>query len=146
MAEFWKDKTLDKLSETEWESLCDGCGKCCLNKLETQTPDVYVYTRIACKLLDAHTCQCSNYPNRFKYVKDCAQLSPDKLKQLTWLPDTCAYRLVNEGKSLPDWHHLVCGDKDRIHHVDMSVRNAVVSEEFVHEDGWQEHIIQWVNN
>jgi len=134
------------MSSEEWESLCDGCGKCCLNKLTTEDDNEFVFTRIACTLLDAHSCQCSNYEQRFKYVKDCEQLTPAKLDQLKWLPNTCAYRLIDEGKPLPEWHHLVCGDKEAVHEADMSVRDAVISEDFVHEDGWHEHIIQWVSN
>ena len=143
---FWETKTLDQLSKQEWESLCDGCGKCCLNKLETEKPDVYDYTRVGCRLLDSHTCGCSNYENRFQYVRGCQQLMPSNIKKFTWLPNTCAYRLVEQGEPLQQWHHLVCGDKEQIHNEDMSVRGAVISEEFVHEDSWDEHVIQWVSN
>lgn len=146
MDKFWETKSLTEMSQSEWESLCDGCGKCCLNKLSTEDEDEFLFTRIACKLLDSHTCQCADYDNRFAFVKDCEQLTPSKLKQLKWLPNTCAYRLLDEGKPLPSWHHLVCGDKEAVHTEDMSVRDAVLSEEFVHEDGWHEHIIQWVTN
>lgn len=146
MANFWEDKALSDLSSSEWEALCDGCGKCCLNKFATDDPDIYVFTRVACRLLDAHSCRCSNYDKRFKYVRDCEQLTPASVTQLRWLPNTCAYRLVAQGQPLPEWHYLVCGDKNRVHSDDMSVQNAVVSEEFVHEDGWHEHIIQWVSN
>lgn len=146
MENYWEVIPLAEMSDTQWESLCDGCGKCCLNKLSTDDPGVYVYTRVACRLLDASTCQCSNYEKRFKYVKDCEQLTPHNLRDLDWLPDSCSYRLIDEGKPLPEWHHLVCGDKQAIHAADMSVKDAVVSEEFVHEEGWTEHIIQWVSN
>lgn len=143
---FWETTPLAELSQAQWESLCDGCGKCCLNKMETDEPHVYAYTRVACRLLDGHSCRCSNYANRFKYVRDCQQLRPDNIAQFTWLPNTCAYRLLAQGEALPAWHHLVCGDKNRVHEADMSVRGAVISEEFVHEDSWDEHIIQWVSN
>lgn len=146
MSKFWETTALADMTQEQWESLCDGCGKCCLNKLATDDDDEYVFTRIACKLLDPQTCQCSNYPQRFKYVRDCEQLTPQNLKNLNWLPNTCAYRLIDEGQPLPEWHHLISGDRQTIHDADMSVQNAVISEEFVHEDGWQEHIIQWVSN
>ena len=137
---------MSDMSEQEWESLCDGCGKCCLNKLETSDPDVFAFTRVACRLLDSQSCRCSNYAQRFRYVRDCKQLSPANVETFKWLPNTCAYRLVANGEPLPDWHHLVCGDKNRIHSEDMSVRGGVISEEFVHEDSWDEHVIQWVSN
>lgn len=142
---FWETKALDELNQEEWESLCDGCGKCCLNKLETEKKDVFSYTRVGCRLLDSHTCGCSNYENRFKHVRNCQQLTPANVGEFHWLPSTCAYRLVEQGQPLPEWHHLVCGDKEAIHEADMSVRGGVISEEFVHEDSWEEHIIQWVD-
>lgn len=143
---FWEQKTLAELNPTEWESLCDGCGKCCLNKITTDDPDEFLYTRIACRLLDTDSCRCSNYENRFQHVKACEQLTPQTVKDLKWLPNTCAYRLVAQRQPLPAWHHLVCGDKNAIHAADESVRGGIISEEFVHEDGWDEHIIQWVSN
>lgn len=104
-APFWRRKTLEQLSPQEWESLCDGCGLCCLQKLEDEDDNSVYYTRIACKLLDLDTCQCSDYPNRFAQVPDCIQLTPGKADQFKWLPSTCGYRLVSEGKDLPAWHH-----------------------------------------
>ncbi|MGH8466229.1 MAG: YcgN family cysteine cluster protein, partial [Pseudomonas sp.] len=108
---FWKHKTLEQLDRQEWESLCDGCGLCCLQKLEDEEDNSVYYTRIACKLLDLKTCQCKDYPIRLKLVPDCIKLTPGQADQFKWLPPTCGYRLVSEGKDLPSWHHLVCGDR-----------------------------------
>ncbi len=106
---FWKTKTLTEMSRDEWESLCDGCGRCCLNKLEDEDTGKFLYTRAACKLLDVKTCRCTDYPNRAARVPDCVTLTPENVGELGWLPQTCAYRLLDEGKSLPWWHPLVSG-------------------------------------
>ncbi len=124
---FW-EKPLDQLSRAEWESLCDGCGKCCLHKIEdADTGEVYP-TNVACKLLDRHAGQCSNYRGRHAYVPDCVRLTVGKLGQLPWLPSTCAYRLRAEGKPLPGWHHLICGDREAVHAAGISVRGWTVGE------------------
>lgn len=121
-APFWKSKTLAEMSAEEWESLCDGCGKCCLIGLEDEdTGEIYL-TDVACKLLDGATCQCSDYPNRKTKVPDCVQLTPEAVPTLHWLPKTCAYRLVSEGRDLFAWHHLVCGDREAIHRAGVSVQ------------------------
>ena len=110
---FWKRKSLEEMTHTEWESLCDGCGRCCLLKLEDEdTGEVYL-TRLACKLLDLGSCQCSNYPDRQSYVHDCVSITPEKARNLPWLPETCAYRVVAEGGDLAWWHPLVSGDPTR---------------------------------
>ncbi|KAF1854344.1 hypothetical protein Lal_00045021 [Lupinus albus] len=101
---FWKRKTLAQLDQEEWESLCDGCGLCCLQKLEDEDDGAVYYTRIACKLLDLKTCRCTNYPKRRDFVPDCIQLTPAQADEFRWLPPTCGYRLVAEGKDLPPWH------------------------------------------
>lgn len=103
--QFWKNYTLYELNPTEWEALCDGCGLCCLVKLEDDDTHEIAYTKVSCKLLDCETAQCSDYPNRLDYVPDCIQLSPEKLANIHWLPSSCAYRRVNEGKNLPAWHY-----------------------------------------
>lgn len=125
---FWTEKSLADLSEQEWESLCDGCGKCCLIRLEDEdTGDIHT-TDVHCKLFDSASCRCSNYPDRKAHVPDCVKLTPDTLAELTWLPMTCAYRLVYEGKPLFDWHPLVSGEADSVHKAGMSVAHQTVPE------------------
>jgi len=138
---FWQHKTLEQLDLQEWESLCDGCGLCCLQKLEDEDDGAVYYTRIACKLLDLQTCSCSDYPNRKRFVPDCIQLTPAQADQFQWLPPTCGYRLVNEGKDLPSWHHLGCGDPDAVHRERISQAGRMLSENSVAEDDWEEHLI-----
>ena len=140
---FWKTKSLSDLSADEWECLCDGCGKCCLLKLEDEDSGEIAYTRLHCKLLDANTCRCADYGNRKALVPDCVQLSPDNVAALKWMPKTCAYRLVAEGKDLPDWHHLVCGDKIRVHKDGHSILGKTLSEEAVVEEDQIDWIIDW---
>jgi uncharacterized protein len=125
---FWKTKKLGQMTQAEWESLCDGCGKCCLNKLIDADTNELFYTNVVCKLLDHNSCRCTRYANRHKYVPDCVQLTPRNVKKIRWLPDTCAYRLVAEGKDLFDWHHLICGDRSAVHKAGVSVRGRVISE------------------
>ena len=138
---FWKRKTLAQLDQDEWESLCDGCGLCCLQKLEDEDDGSVYYTRIACKLLDLKTCRCSDYANRRQQVPDCVQLTPAQADEFKWLPPTCAYRLVSEGKDLPLWHHLVCGDPDAVHHERISQSGRMLAEGSVTEDDWEDHLI-----
>ncbi len=126
--DFWKHKALEQLNPEEWEALCDGCGKCCLVKLEDEDTGELVFTTIACKLFDLKKCQCSQYPKRHKIVKDCQRLTPKKVRTLKWLPQSCAYRLVADGKELPPWHHLISGNKNTIHKSGQSVKGRVVSE------------------
>ena len=108
---FWQSKTLREMNSSEWESLCDGCGKCCLEKLEDEDTGVVYTTAVTCRLLDLKTCACSNYAKRFQYMDDCIKLTPQKIDEINWLPKTCAYLLVKEGKDLPSWHPLKTGDK-----------------------------------
>jgi len=139
---FW-ELPLDSLSAEEWEALCDGCGKCCLNKIEYEDDGSLAYTRIACRLLDGHSCRCSSYENRHDYVPDCVVLSPEKLGSIAWwLPATCAYRLRAEGKPLYDWHYLISGDRESVHRAGASVRGWTVSELEVSEDDWEDHVIE----
>jgi uncharacterized protein len=142
---FWETIPLAKLTPQEWEALCDGCGKCCLNKLEFEDTGEVAFTRVACRLLDGETCQCSNYPERKKFVPECVVLTPKSLPKVAyWLPRTCAYRLLHEGKRLEDWHPLVSGDKDSVHRAGMSVKGWTIPEYEVDEDDWEDHIIDEV--
>lgn len=126
--DFWKNKSLSEMSHEEWESLCDGCGRCCLHKLEDEdNSDVY-YTNVACRLLDLKTCRCMHYPERKTLVSDCICLEPSKMKPLHWLPPTCAYRLLDEGKVLPKWHPLISNNQESIHSSGISVREFAVAE------------------
>lgn len=139
---YWLAKPIEKLNQDEWEGLCDGCGKCCLHKLEDEDTNIVYYTNVVCRLLDNDTCRCGDYLNRVSRVKDCLVLTAQSLKDCEWLPSTCSYRLIAEGKPLPAWHHLVCGDVNEIHRADMSVRDKVVSEVDDIED-LQLHIVEW---
>ncbi|WP_142850540.1 YcgN family cysteine cluster protein [Telmatospirillum sp. J64-1] len=138
---FWEGKSLHDLTEAEWESLCDGCGKCCLHKLEDQDTGEVHYTNIACRLLDTGSCRCSNYPGRKRLVPDCVKLTPDDIKTLTWLPSTCAYKLVDEGKPLPWWHPLESGDPNTVHAAGISVRGRCVPEKRAGD--YEDHIVTW---
>lgn len=139
---FWKAKPLEAMSNEEWESLCDGCGLCCLQKLaDAEDPDAVYYTRIACKLLDLGTAKCSNYEGRKALVPDCIQLQPEHIASYNWLPRTCAYRLLSEGQSLPPWHHLVCGDPNAVHAAGISQLDNMYSETEVPEEDWEKHLI-----
>lgn len=144
MERFWEHKSLAELDVTEWESLCDGCGRCCLLKLEDADSGDIVYTGIACRLLDIRRCRCRDYERRAQLVPDCVILDPVAVPATGWLPDTCAYRLVAEGKPLADWHPLISGTSDGVHAAGISVRDRVVSEEFVHPDALTDHVVRWV--
>ena len=143
---FWETKSLTEMTPQEWESLCDGCAKCCLIKLEDEDSGDVAYTRLHCKLLDADLCHCSDYANRKAKVPDCVILTPKSVSELKWMPKSCAYRRVHEGRGLEDWHHLVCGDRQRIHEVDKSIVGQTVSEETVFEEDQIDWIIDWDGN
>jgi len=140
---FWKTKSLEEMNHEEWESLCDGCGKCCLNKIEDEETNEIHFTNVACKLFDAKTCRCQNYAKRRRFVPQCHELTPKKVRRLRWLPSTCTYRLVAEGKDLPDWHHLLCGSRLMVHKVGASVKNRVVSER--HVKNLEDHVVDWIS-
>ena len=139
---FW-ERPLTELSPEEWEALCDGCGRCCLNKLEDEETGEIALTRVACKLLDNETCRCASYPDRHAYVPECIVLTPSTIPDhLHWLPATCAYRLRHEGRPLYPWHPLVSGDPDSVHRAGISVAGWTVSEAEVPEDDWEDYIIE----
>jgi len=140
---FWRRLTLEEMSDAEWESLCDGCGRCCLNKLEDMdTGDIY-WTEVACRLLDEETCRCSDYANRQALVHDCLRLAPGNVRGLGWLPPTCAYRLVGEGRDLYWWHPLVSGDPHTVHYAGISVRGRMLSEADIPVQKFEEHLVSW---
>ncbi len=126
---FW-EAPLASLSRENWEALCDGCGQCCLHKLEDEDTGEIHFTNVACRLLDIRTARCSDYRGRMAKVPDCVRLTPQTVAQVPWLPSTCAYRLRAEGRPLYDWHYLISGDRDAVHKVGVSVANKVVGEDF----------------
>lgn len=126
---FWKSTPLEAMSRPQWESLCDGCGKCCLSKLEDEDTGEIYWTTVACRLFDTASCRCSDYPNRLALVSDCVGLTPDNVRTISWLPKTCAYRLVAEGSDLYWWHHLVSGSRETIHTARISVRGKITASE-----------------
>jgi uncharacterized protein len=140
---FWKQKTLSEMTDAEWESLCDGCGRCCLNKLEYEDTGEIVWTDIRCKLLDGHSCRCTNYPNRKDFVPDCIRLTVEEVETLTWLPPTCGYRLVKEGRDLYWWHPLLSGDPETVHAAGVSVRGRTIDETDVDWDDYEDHEADW---
>ncbi len=126
--QFWKRKSLAEMTANEWDSLCDGCGLCCMHKVEDEESGELFYTNLACRLLDTDTCRCTDYANRAKRVADCLVLTPDSTEAFEWLPATCAYRLLAHGDELPEWHPLLTGDPESVHEAGISVRGEAVSE------------------
>jgi uncharacterized cysteine cluster protein YcgN (CxxCxxCC family) len=129
---FWKTKKLSEMTNAEWESLCDGCGRCCLVKLEDEDTGKIHFTDVACSLFDGETCRCKDYKNRAKVVSDCVKLTPQNVRELNWLPKTCAYRLIDQGRPLEWWHPLVSGDPETVAQAGISMRGRTTSENDVH--------------
>lgn len=140
---FWEEKTLAEMTTEEWEALCDGCGKCCVIKLEDVDTGAFHSTNIGCRLLDCETCRCADYASRKTLVPDCVVLTPDSLDQLPWMPKSCAYRLLNEGKPLPLWHPLNTGDPGSTHREGRSVKGKLFSEETIAVEDYPLHIVDW---
>lgn len=129
------------MSEAQWESLCDGCGKCCLEKLEDADTGEIAYTEVACQLLDVHSCQCANYAQRTRFVPDCIKLTAGNVTTLAWMPSTCAYRLLAEGRDLPSWHPLRSGTRESVHRAGASVRGRALNA--VQAGDLEDHIVDW---
>jgi uncharacterized cysteine cluster protein YcgN (CxxCxxCC family) len=140
---FWETKQLGDMSQKEWESLCDGCGRCCLVKLEDEDTGEIHTTDVSCRLLNGDTCRCKNYPNRHEIVDDCIKLDPGNVTELGWLPATCAYRLVWEGKPLEAWHPLISGNRETVHESGISVRAKVTNEDEVALEDLPSWICDW---
>lgn len=126
---FWEDTPLDKLDRAQWEALCDGCGKCCIHKLEDEETGELIPTNVACRLLDRGAGRCSDYRHRHAYVSECVRLNARNVHEIDWLPSTCAYRLRAAGEPLPEWHYLVCGDPEAVHRAGQSTRGWTISED-----------------
>jgi uncharacterized cysteine cluster protein YcgN (CxxCxxCC family) len=140
---YWETTPLDRMTQAEWEALCDGCGKCCMNKLEDEDTSEVAMTNISCRLFDDSTCQCSQYNIRHQFVPECIVLKPSNLdRNLYWMPETCAYKLLRRGKPLFDWHPLISGTTETVHAAGVSMRGATLPEFEVDEDDWENHIIE----
>jgi uncharacterized cysteine cluster protein YcgN (CxxCxxCC family) len=141
---FWRRKSLSQMTNSEWESLCDGCGKCCLNKLEEEETSRIYYTAVGCRLLDGESCRCRDYAHRQDMVSDCVRLTPRNLRRINWLPPSCAYVLVAQGKDLYWWHPLVSGDSDTVHAAGVSARGRVTASEIdVPDEDLEDYIVNW---
>ncbi|MBL6456476.1 YcgN family cysteine cluster protein [Belnapia sp. T6] len=138
---FWKTKPLDAMSRAEWESLCDGCGRCCLHKMRDEDTEEVVFTEVACRLLDTESCRCRDYANRKQHVPDCVKLTVARVAAIDWLPPTCAYRLVAEGRDLFWWHPLISGNPETVHAAGVSVRGRAVTERAA--GALEDHVVRW---
>lgn len=140
---YWERKPMTQMSNKEWEALCDGCGKCCLNKLEDEDTGEVALTRIACRLLDDASCRCAQYDIRHQFVPECIVLKPDNIEgHLYWMPDTCGYKRVFQNRPLEDWHPLISGTAETVHSAGISLRGQTIPEFDVDEEDWEEHIIE----
>jgi len=139
---FWKTKKLAEMTTEEWESLCDNCGKCCLHKLEDEDTGAMVFTSVVCNLIDLDNCRCTRYSERTQWVPECLNLKQHSFTQYHWLPSTCAYRLLNEGKELPGWHPLVTGNPQSVNNAGVSIRSYAIKESEI--DDLEDYVIEWL--
>jgi len=140
---YWEVKTLEEMTPEEWEALCDGCGKCCLHKIEDTDSGKVYFTNVACRMLDLSTCQCRDYPHRVECVPECFPLTPEIIRKVNWLPESCAYRRLAEGRSLAWWHPLISGDPKSVHYVGVSILGKAVSEEEVDLADLEDMVVDW---
>lgn len=140
---YWETTALEDMSQQQWEALCDGCGKCCMSKLIDEDTDDIHFTTVACRLFDATTCRCEDYENRQQKVADCVQLTPANVREIEWLPQTCAYRLVAEGRPLYPWHPLLSGKAGSVHDASISMRGRVTAHEqhMAYDEEYLEHLV-----
>ena len=143
---YWEEKSLSEMNKQEWEGLCDGCARCCLHKLEDADSGEVHYTAVVCRYLDENECRCSDYEKRTQLKPGCVQLTPQGARDYTWLPSTCAYRTLAEGRPLEWWHPLVSGSPRTVHEAGVSIRGKCIPESHVHPDSCEEHIIRWVDH
>lgn len=143
MTRFWEDKSLAEMTHEEWESLCDGCGRCCLQKLQDEDSNEVFFTNIVCKYFDMQEHRCSCYSQRTELVPDCLVVSLNNPESIAYAPGSCAYRLLSEGKALFEWHPLITGDSAAIVEAGICIEGKAVSEEYIHPDQWEDHIIDW---
>jgi len=142
---FWEHKSLTDLNASEWEAVCDGCARCCLNKIEDEDSGALFYTNVACHLLNDQ-CRCGDYSNRTQRVPDCLQLTPTNVASITWLPTTCAYRRLNDGRGLATWHPLVSDDAHSVHDAGVSIQNKYILENHIHPDDLANFVVDWVDH
>lgn len=140
---FWEEKSLAEMTPAEWEALCDGCGRCCLLKLEDEETGEIITSDVRCRLLDGDTCRCTDYPNRQQKVSDCIRLTPENVVDIVWIPSTCAYRRLADGRGLAWWHPLVSGDPETVVAAGISVRGRTVPEQSVKPGEWEDHVADW---
>ena len=141
---FWQSKTLFEMSPSEWEDVCDGCAKCCVTQLQDEQTEQLVFTDVACDLLDADSCRCSDYKNRSDKVPNCMTLTPENVAECAkFMPSTCAYRLLLEDKPLPDWHHLISGERDLVHQKGRSVQGRVRFNSLISDDELENYVVDW---
>ncbi|MFQ5519624.1 MAG: YcgN family cysteine cluster protein [Mariprofundus sp.] len=142
METFWESKSLSEMTDEEWESLCDGCGRCCLYKFQDEDTDEMFFTNVACGLFDAGTCRCSSYEKRFESVPECADVRKFTRREYQWLPERCAYRLLFEGKKLKPWHPLISGDPESVHNAGVSMQDSVINEADADLDNLEDYIVE----